>query len=76
MASPLRVRFGRAVAHLRKTQTSYSQEALARAAKLHRTYMGLIERGKANPTLDMVDKLAKALKVPPERLFTDPESRR
>jgi XRE family transcriptional regulator, regulator of sulfur utilization len=76
MASSLRIRFGRAVAHLRKTETDYSQESLARAAKMHRTYMGLIERGIANPTLDVVDNVARALKVPPERLFKDPESRR
>jgi transcriptional regulator with XRE-family HTH domain len=75
MAS-LRVRFGRTVAHIRKTETSYSQEALARAANIHRTYMGLIERGLANASLDAIEKVAKALKVPPARLLADGEDGR
>jgi transcriptional regulator with XRE-family HTH domain len=70
MAS-LRVRFGRTVVHIRKTESMYSQESLARAIKVHRTYMGLIERGKANPTLDIIEKIAKALKVTPARLLSD-----
>jgi transcriptional regulator with XRE-family HTH domain len=72
MAS-LRVRFGRTVVHIRKTETTFSQESLARAARMHRTYMGLIERGKANPTLDMIDKVARALKVTPARLLSESE---
>jgi len=31
--------------------------------------MGLIERGKANVTLDQIEKIAKALGVSIERLF-------
>jgi transcriptional regulator with XRE-family HTH domain len=70
MAS-LRVRFGRTVVQIRKTESKYSQESLARAIKVHRTYMGLIERGKANATLDVIEKIAKALKVAPARLLSD-----
>jgi transcriptional regulator with XRE-family HTH domain len=70
MAS-LRVRFGRTVVHIRKTESKYSQESLARAIKVHRTYMGLIERGKANATLGVIEKIARALKVTPARLLSD-----
>ena len=38
-----------------------SQEALAHAAGLHRTYVGMIERGLRNPTLDAASALVGAL---------------
>ncbi len=73
---PLRVRFGRTVAHLRKTQTSYSQESLAHAVGMHRTFISLVERGLANPSLDTIEKLARALKVPPARLLSESDRER
>jgi transcriptional regulator with XRE-family HTH domain len=47
-----------------------SQEALAAKAEIDRSYMGGIERGERNPTLTMVRRIAKALRVPPARLLT------
>jgi transcriptional regulator with XRE-family HTH domain len=47
----------------------WSQEELAAAAALHRTYVSGIERGKRNPTLKIILKLAEALAVPPGALF-------
>jgi transcriptional regulator with XRE-family HTH domain len=41
-----------------------TQEDLAYAAGLHRTYIGAVERGEANVTLDVVDQIASALGVP------------
>lgn len=38
-----------------------SQEELADRAKVHRTYMGRIERGESNPPVYTVFKIAKAL---------------
>lgn len=38
-----------------------SQEALADAADLHRTYVSQIERGLKSPTLDAMTRLAGAL---------------
>jgi len=38
-----------------------SREALAERAGLHQTYIGLIERGLRNPSLDAVDAIAGAL---------------
>lgn len=54
--------FGTRVRELRK-ENKLSQEELAEKAGLHRTYIGMIERGEKNLTLLNVIKLAKALNV-------------
>lgn len=53
-------------------RTGRSQEELADRAGIHRTYIGGIERGERNPTLTMIHRLARALDVPPSRLFEPP----
>jgi transcriptional regulator with XRE-family HTH domain len=60
--------FGRKVRVLRKAM-GYSQEKLADKAGLHRTYIGSIERGEQNVSLDNISKIAKALQVPVAELF-------
>ena len=50
-----------------------SKEALAQASGLHQTYIGLIERGLRNPTLDTAHALANALGVPLSELIVQAE---
>lgn len=54
--------FGLKVKELRKEQ-GLSQEKLAELANLHRTYIGMIERGEKNITLLNMAKIAKALNI-------------
>ena len=58
----IRARVGRAVQRLR-SENEWSQETLAEEAGLHRTYISGIERGVRNPTLTVLEKVAKALGV-------------
>ncbi len=53
-----------------------SQEELAFDAKLHRTYLSGVERGVRNPTVTVIERIAKALKVPSARLLDDTTWRR
>lgn len=53
-------KFGHGVRAKRK-KLNYSQEELANRAGLHRTYIGMIERGEKNITLTNISKIAIAL---------------
>lgn len=59
---------GKNVKKLRK-EHGLSQEQLAFETDLHRTYISGIERGVRNPTVLILDRLAKALKVEPKELL-------
>jgi transcriptional regulator with XRE-family HTH domain len=48
-----------------------SQEQLAFDSGVHRTYVSGVERGVRNPTVTVVERLAKALKVPASALLDD-----
>ena len=55
-------KFGKKVKELRN-EMGISQEELAYRAGLHRTYIGMIERGEKNITIKNIEKLAIALNV-------------
>ncbi len=61
-ASPHRARERFAAALLRlRQERGWSQEELAAQAKLHRNYVGSIERAERNVGVDNMEKIAKAL---------------
>jgi transcriptional regulator with XRE-family HTH domain len=51
-----------------------TQEALADLAQLNRTYVGLLERGQRQPSLETVFQLADALDVSASRLVSRTEA--
>ncbi|GIG38031.1 transcriptional regulator [Cellulomonas pakistanensis] len=61
---------GRRVRRIR-TERGISQEALAGAVGVHRTYLGGVERGERNLTLRSVERLADRLGVPVRELIGD-----
>jgi transcriptional regulator with XRE-family HTH domain len=60
--------------NLRKARNAkgLSQEALAHEADIDRTYVSALERSVYSATIDMVDKLAKALGVDASALLQRP----
>jgi len=53
--------FSNNVRKFRKEQ-NLSQEELAWKAGVHRTYIGSVERGERNITINVMEKICKALK--------------
>ncbi len=60
--------FGRNLNRARK-HAGLSQEELGIRATLHRTEIGLLERGERLPRIDTVIKVAGALAIPPSELI-------
>jgi len=58
--SSIRVRLGHAIRRLRSAK-GFSQEGFADHVGLHRTYIGSVERGEKNISLDNIERIAKAL---------------
>jgi transcriptional regulator with XRE-family HTH domain len=66
----LKVRFGENLRSVRKAN-GFSQEQLAFASGLDRSYVGKIERGQINVTLETVNTLAKTLGCSPKDLIPE-----
>ena len=63
------VAFGVHIRSLRQ-QRGLSQEEVAHRASIHVTYLSGIERGKRNPSLRNIRRIALALGVPVKELFS------
>ena len=59
---------GRAVRIMRATR-GLSQEELGYRSRLHRNYIGAIERGEINPTFRVLLKLERGLAIPLSELI-------
>ncbi len=66
--SKFHVAFGKHLQAVR-SRVGITQEKLAELVDIDRSYIGFIERGERNITLDKIYKLSKALKVKPKDLF-------
>lgn len=56
-----------------RTQLKLSQEELAERCSLHPTYIGQVERGEKNATIESISKIAGGLNVPLSTLFENLE---
>jgi transcriptional regulator with XRE-family HTH domain len=66
--SDAHVALGRAVRELR-ARRGLSQEELGFCSRLHRNYVGAIERGEINPTFRILIALARGLALPLSELL-------
>ena len=66
----IKERFGKNLKRLR-LEKGISQESLAFAAELDRTYIPSIEKGERNVSITVAEKLANALDVQFSELFED-----
>lgn len=73
-AKDIQQRFGQRVRELRLAR-GLSQEELAFRARIHRTYLGGIERGERNPALKNIAAIAGALGVGIRELFPEGKDR-
>ncbi|WP_295521676.1 helix-turn-helix transcriptional regulator [uncultured Pseudacidovorax sp.] len=64
----LRQVFARNV-RLVRTNAGMSQEAMAAEAQLDRTFIGSLERGERNISIDNIERLARVVAVPPHELL-------
>lgn len=60
----------RNIRHYRE-KLGITQEELAELSGVHRTYVGCIERAEKNVTIDTLDRVAKALKIPVHKLLVN-----
>ena len=62
-AAGLRVTLGQTLRHFRQ-ERGLTQEVLASRARLHPTYISLLENGRKSPTVDVLYRIARVLDVP------------
>jgi len=68
--SPVLLEFAKKV-RLRRYELGLTQEQLAERADFHVNYIGGIERGERNPSVESVVSLAKALEISPRELMPE-----
>jgi len=55
--------------HRLRLKNKFSQKELAKRIGISVSYVSMLERGHRSPPLETVEKLAKALGVPPTKLL-------
>ncbi len=67
-STPIREKFGERIRYLRKTQNKKIED-IAFGASISTSYLGMIERGERNISIDMIERLAKSFKIKLVDLF-------
>lgn len=70
--SELSLEIGKRIRNYR-TQLKLSQEELAEKCSLHPTYIGQVERGEKNATIESISRIAAGLDIPLSTLFENLE---
>ena len=68
MKKDVLINFGKKV-RVERIRLGISQEQLAARAKVHRTYIGMIERAEKNITLENINKVSHALGLSIKDMF-------
>jgi len=68
VAKDIKHAFGKRVRALRKSR-KWSQEKMAESSRMHWTYIGQVERGERNLTLQSIQAIAKAFNMKISELF-------
>ena len=63
----LQINMGRVI-RAKRSELNFSQESLAHAVGVHRTYVGSIERGEQNVSILNLGRIANTLQTPLSRL--------
>ena len=66
--TPIRIAFGNNIRQ-KRISLKLSQEQLAERANLHTNYIGSVERGERNISIDNIYKISNALGVHPRELL-------
>lgn len=72
-ATSLSKSFGEVV-RARRKDLALSQELVAERAGIHATYVGMVERGERNCSLDIAEAIGKALEIPVSKLIAEAEA--
>lgn len=69
MKKPVLVKFGKRIRELRKA-SDLSQKQLGELTGFHHNYVGMIERGERNPSLENIEVFANTFEMSLSELFT------
>ena len=69
MKTPVLVKFGKRIRDLRK-ERELSQKQLGDLTGFHKNYVGMIERGERNPSLENIEVFANTFEMSLSELFT------